>query len=123
MKSFIIKTLNERYKYLFCLSQDSILNYLDEIENDASVRGFNGSVVVDQLLITGNNFNRLFVCPVSSGKIETDYAHNIKSTPEYDRLALDTIYTTPNLLQSSAITQCEIEELKDNISSTNRCYA
>lgn len=91
----LIQLSNKEYDYLvLCLTYESILNYLDELENDLFFENKSGKILVDQLLVTGNGKNRFIVCEFKNNEILLSTAKNIVPDKEYR-------YLTSKLLQQN----------------------
>ena len=102
MGSYLLHQLNDaQYDYLvLCLTYESILNYLDQLESD--LQNKRGKLLVDQLLVTGNGRNRFIACDFRDGEIILSTAKNIKPDNIYKEL------TTKLLQQNSKMLKCSI---------------
>lgn len=76
--NYYLKQLNTDQYYLVCMDYNSILNYLDEIENDPLIISNEGELIIDQLLVTGTGKNRFLTCQFSYGKIRLTTAKILK---------------------------------------------
>lgn len=77
----IIDTSIEGYdKLILCLSPENLLAYIAKIENALAKSHILGTILFDQLLITGNGVNRFMNCDVSKRKLDFRTTHIVKPT-------------------------------------------
>ncbi len=79
MKEYILEKINEeKYQYfIISLTYESILNYLNKIEKEKAIQKSKGILLIDQLLISGNNKNRFMSCEYENGKLKLYTAKNV----------------------------------------------
>lgn len=79
MKEYILERINEEeYQYfIISLTYESILNYLEKIEGEKVIQNSKGILLIDQLLISGNNKNRFMSCEYENGKLKLFTAKNV----------------------------------------------
>lgn len=72
MNSFVLtKTDDQKYKRLLvCMTFESFVLYLHEIESTPILMSYTGNLLIDQLLVTGNGNNRFVCCCVNDGVID-----------------------------------------------------
>ena len=77
MKYISYKKLNKcGYDYLIvCLNYDSVLTHIKEIEHIID-KDYEGKILVDQLLSSGNGINRFIECDYGKGKININTFKN-----------------------------------------------
>lgn len=71
---------------VLCLSSESLLAYIDKIEQTLAEDNLDGKVLIDQLLLTGNGTNRFMSVSFSHGKFDLKTAR-VANPPEYYRKA------------------------------------
>lgn len=96
---------------LLCLSFENILHYLNEIENELALSSSHGVLLIDQLLVTGNEYNRYMVCSYSNHKIDISTAENVLPNDWYRQLSIKMLQKNWNVLSNSILT----DEQKENI--------
>lgn len=80
MKKYVILKTNvkEYDRIIICLSYNSLLTYIHEIENNLKENIEIKCILIDQLLITGNTSNRFVKCNVLQGKLNLDTVKRVK---------------------------------------------
>jgi hypothetical protein len=95
---------NDQYDYfLLCLTYESILNYLDNLENDPLIKNSSGKLLVDQLLVTGNGRNRFITCDFRCGEIILSTAKNIIPDKKYKDLTIKLLQQNYEMLECSIL--------------------
>lgn len=107
MNNYVFRQLNKDLYYIICLDCNSILNYLDEVENEYCIEFNEGMIIIDQLLVTGNGKNRFISCQFSHGKIELGTAQNIEGSYEYKKIATELLVQFYNELKYSILTDSQ----------------
>lgn len=109
MDEFVIVPLNngEYDNFLLCLTFESIVNYLKAIENKSEISQKNGIMLVDQLLVTGNNDNRFFCCSYNNGVINLQSAKRVVPDLRYRELAVEYLKLNFSLLNNSILTETQ----------------
>lgn len=103
MKYFeIYKNEIENYIYLVCLSQDNFLNYIKAIENLIESNKYR-NIIVDQLIITGNGYNRFVVCDINNKKINLISAKTINRNPYFDEITKKAFKKNKSIMESSSL--------------------
>lgn len=107
MKNYIMHKLDDnKYIYfLVCLTYESILNYLNSIENDIKNSCLNGEILIDQLLVTGNGKNRFLKCEYTNGKINLSTAQNVNPENEYKFLSTKLLQQNFENIKISILTE------------------
>ncbi len=113
MKEYIIcKSINCEYdRFILCLTYDSVINYLTSIEAEPLIINFEGTLLIDQLLVTGNGRNRFITCSFNKGKVNISTAKNTSPDDSYKKLTIDLLKQHYSLLHNSILSDKE----KDNI--------
>jgi hypothetical protein len=109
VKEYVLRKIDDEKYYLFCLSFDSILNYLSDLENEEEIKTGEGTLIIDQFLVAGDGENRFIACDFSNGVIEISSAENFVHKAEFDALALNILQDNFNLLDSSILTKKQRE--------------
>lgn len=111
MRNYILYELsNDQYDYqLLCLTYESILNYLDQIENDLVLRNRSGKLLIDQLLVTGNGRNRFIACEFRDGEIILSTARNVVPENKYRDLTVKLLQLNYELLKCSILSDHQRE--------------
>lgn len=110
---YITKLSDKKYSFLaMSLSYESILNYIIELEH--KINGASGTILIDQLLSTGNNKNRFIQCVVNKGKINLSSAQNVNPSMEIIKKSEDIFRKHPNAIEYSILTRSAKEKLLNN---------
>ena len=112
MINYYLQQLNDGQYYLVCMDYNSILNYLDEVENESLIQSNEGNLIVDQLLVSGNGKNRFLACQFSYGKIILNTAKNIDSTDIFKRTSSELLNQNLDTLKYSILTDSQLELLR-----------
>lgn len=105
MSNYLLYQLNnDQYDYLLlCLTYESILNYLDQLENDQLIQNSSGKLLIDQLLVTGNGKNRFIACDFKHGEIILSTAINVTPENKYKDLTIKLLQQNYELLKYSIL--------------------
>lgn len=117
MKKYAIyETVDREYNgFLLCLTFESLIDYLDCIEMEPLISCSNGTLLIDQLLITGNGRNRYISCSFFNGKINISSVKNVLPDQYYRNLSLDLLQKNYALLHNSILTDAQKEKIKKGI--------
>ena len=117
MKKYAIcETADREYAgFLMCLTYESLFDYLNCIEEEPLLSHSKGTLLIDQLLITGNGQNRYLICPFSNGTLLVSSAKNVSPSQYYRRLSLDLLKENSALLSNSILTDKQRELIKAGI--------
>lgn len=117
MKNYVLYDLqNGKYDYfLLGLTYESILNYLDILENDQLLHNKSGKLLIDQLLVTGNGKNRFITCEYNRGEIVLSTAENIIPDKEYKDLAIKLLQQNIELLKCSILSDHQRELISEGL--------
>jgi len=101
---------NDQYDYLLlCLTYESILNYLNQLENDQLIQNHSGKLLIDQLLVTGNGKNRFIACEFKNGEIILSTAINVTPENKYKNLSIRLLQQNYGLLKYSILSDNQRE--------------
>lgn len=112
----ILKTNEEDYKRLvLCLSSESLLAYIEKIEQKLAEDKLDGKVLIDQLMITGNGNNRFISVSFSHGKIDLKTAQTVNPTDHYRKATVEWLHDNYHYVENSILTADQKQKIKDNI--------
>lgn len=95
-----------------CLSYKSIFNYFDNLQNELKSNGiFDANILIDQLLISGNNNNRFLSILLSKGEFVYTSAKNVKPGFYYNQLTSNVFTCDQMILQNSILTNKEVSSI------------
>lgn len=117
MKEYVMCNLTEgEYDgFLLCLTFDSVLSYLPNIEKEPVILNSNGLLLIDQLLVTGNGRNRFILFKFSHGKVDINSARNIVPDEYYKRLSIKLLQRNYDLLDNSILTDQQRNDVRQGI--------
>lgn len=105
-------TGNEYDGFLLCLTFESVLNYLERIESEPLItKSKYGTLLIDQLLTSGNGRNRYIRCTFCDGRIDISSATNVNPDEYYRKLSLNLLRDNIELLQNSILTDIQKENI------------
>lgn len=105
-------TSNEYDGFLLCLTFESVLSYLEHIESESLITNSKcGTLLIDQLLTTGNGRNRYICCTFCNGRIDISSITNVNPNEYYREMSLKLLHDNIDLLRNSILTDIQ----KDNI--------
>ena len=106
----IVLSSDERFtRHLVWLTSDSLIDCLQDIEKDLT--GESGTILIDQLLITGNGRNRFFSCKYVDGKFVPKSAELVEPTKEICQRSVEILHKHYNLLKYSILTNTQREQV------------
>lgn len=117
MRDFEIKRINidsSNKLFILCLSHQSIATYIDEIANHPLIALKTGSILIDQLLVTGDGDNRFIECHFSKGIIDFESMHNVIPTKEDKLLSLSLLQRNYQYLHNSILTDEQRYQIQSN---------
>lgn len=114
MKEYCVRKLDsEGYNvYLLCLTFDSILNYIEDIEQDVLIKGNSGTMIIDQLLATGNEKNRFISCQYVEGSIVLSSAKNVMPSIVIKHIALQSLQKNYYYIQNSILSEGQLLKIQ-----------
>lgn len=112
----ILKTHEDDYdRLVLCLSSESLLEYIEKIEQTLAEDNLNGKVLIDQLMITGNGNNRFISVSFSHGKIDLKTAQTVNPTDHYRKATVEWLHDNYHYVENSILTADQKQKIKDNI--------
>lgn len=112
----IIKTSGEGYgRLILCLSFESLLTYINNIEHVLVQDGVNEKVLIDQLLITGDGANRFMSSDFTQGKLDFRTAQIVQPAEYFRRKTNEWLHDNYSLVENSILTEQQRQKIKDKI--------
>lgn len=114
MKNYEIQQLQDK-KYnalLLWLSSESIIEYITEIEHEPLLMQSKGTLLIDQLLITGDGKNRFVSYLYDHGKIDLTTAKRVEQN-NYKKISKELLRKNFELLKYSILTKKQLQEIKE----------
>lgn len=114
MKNYEIQQLQDK-KYnalLLWLSSESIIEYITEIEHEPLLMQSKGTLLIDQLLITGDGENRFVSCLYNHGKIDLTTAKRVEQS-NCNKISKELLRKNFKLLNYSILTKKQLQEIKE----------
>lgn len=117
MKEYVIfNTDIEGYdRLILCLTFESLLSYIKKIEDVLTEGNVEGKILIDQLLVTGDNSNRFVSCFFSKGKLSFETAQIVKPAEHYRRKAVEWLHNNYSYVENSILTEEQRQKIKDNM--------
>lgn len=118
MEKYIILNSNaEGYdRLVLCLSYDSLLSYINMIEDSLALDRKEERILIDQLFITGNGTNRFMSCEFSKGKIDFKTAKVVNPDECFRKETVDWLHENYSYVENSILTKEQKQKIKNNIS-------
>lgn len=115
MKKYnLIKINEDEYTYfIISLTYESILDYIEEIENELMIEKKIRLILIDQLLTTGNNKNRFISCEYQNGKIRLFTAKNVDCKENIRKISSQILKEKYNLIENSILTKYQKQRIKE----------
>lgn len=94
---------------VICLSYESIHSYIHIIENELLKKNIHrANILIDQLLITGNNKNRFLSIEFDNGNLLFSTAININADDIYRQFTISHLKKRKDILTNSILTPQQI---------------
>lgn len=106
MKDYVfIEHTNKDYDgFVLCLTTESLFEYMDNIKSEALVNNSKGTLLIDQLLITGDQYNRYVTFDYDCGELILNSAKNVVPDDYYRKLAIDLLKENADALEYTLLT-------------------
>lgn len=112
----ILKTNAEGYdRLVLCLTFESLLSYIHKIEKALSETETDGTILIDQLLITGDGANRFISCSFSKGKFDFKTAHTVTPEEYYRKETVEFLHDNYCYVENSILTDAQRQKIRDKI--------
>lgn len=114
---FIIKEINEGdyNRFLLWMSFESLIDHLDNIEEDPSIIHSSGRILIDQLFITGDGKNRFICCNFENGKLDLKTAHVVIPMERFYKETIRMLHDNCNYLENSILTENQRLKIKNGL--------
>ena len=110
----IIKTNVEGYdRLVLCLTFESLLTYIKKIECSLSGTETDETILIDQLLITGDGANRFMSCLFKNGKLDFRTAHTVIPAEYYRKKTVEFLHDNYCYVENSILTEAQRQMIKD----------
>ena len=115
MKKYILEKINEdEYTYfIISLTYESILDYVEEIEEELEIQNNIKTILIDQLLTTGNNKNRFISCEYQYGQIKLFTAKNVNCKENIRKVSSRILKDQYELIENSILTKYQKQSIKE----------
>ena len=112
----IFKTNTEDYdRFVLCLSFESILTYIKEIENVLAQDKSEKKILIDQLLITGNGANRFMSCNFTEGRLDFKTARIVSPAECFKKETVSWLHENYLYVENSILTEEQRRKIKENV--------
>ena len=98
---------------VICLSYESIFTYIDVLQKAILESGIkNGTILIDQLLISGNGKNRFLALNFTNGLFDYTTAKNTDADIKYHQITSFELKRDESILENSVLTEKQIAMIK-----------
>lgn len=112
----IIKTNVEGYdRFILCLTFENLLTYIEKIECSLAKTKTDNTILIDQLLITGDGANRFISCLFKNGKFDLKTAHTVIPSEYYREKTVEFLHDNYCYVENSILTESQRQKIKDKI--------
>lgn len=95
--------------FVVCLSYESIFSYIDILQKELNHKGIlNGNILIDQLLIAGNDKNRFLSIDIENGNFVYTSSKNVEADHYYHQLTSSELKRNQTLLYHSILSPRQI---------------
>lgn len=101
-------------RLVLCLTFESLLTYINKIENMLTKGGVEGRILIDQLLITGDSSNRFLSCAFSKGKLDFETAQIVEPAEYLKKESVKWLHDNYLYVENSILTAEQRQMIKDN---------
>lgn len=103
-------------RFLLCLTFESIVNHLTEIETAPEMVKSSGKVLIDQLLVTGDGDNRFISCSFLDGKLDMSTAQIVIPDGRFRNITAERLHDNYVYVEHSILTEYQRECIKKGVS-------
>ena len=112
----IINTNYDGYdRLILCLTYESLLTYIKKIERVLAESKKDETILIDQLLITGNGNNRFMSCSFINGKFDFKTAHSVIPQEYYRQATIKFLHDNYCYVENSILTETQRQNIKNEI--------
>lgn len=117
MSDFIIKATNkDGYdRFLLWLSSESLLDHMDCIEESQDIINVSGKILIDQLLLTGNEYNRFITFNLVNGKLDFRTAKIVTPPYSYRIETINLLRENYCYVENSILTAEQRRKVRDGV--------
>ena len=110
----ILKTNVKGYdRLVICLTSESLLTYIKKIECSLSGTETDETILIDQLLITGDGANRFMSCLFKNGKLDFRTAHAVVPSEYYRKKTIEFLHDNSWYVENSILTEAQRQKIKE----------
>jgi hypothetical protein len=114
-KSYYVIHSKEYNYFIICLSYESILNYINDIEKEIGENKDKKTILIDQLLVTGNGRNRFLSVDICDGKIDFTSAKNVDAKQYYHQLTCSELKRNKDILKYCILTDRQVNMILEGL--------
>ena len=117
MNTFIIKETNkdDYNRFLIWLSFENIIDHLNSIEEAPNMVNSSGKILIDQLFITGNGYNRFICCNFKNGKLDFKTAYTVLPKDFFREETARWLHDNYQYVEYSILTEDQRKKVKNGI--------
>ena len=117
MRIYTLQSLNnQQYNvFLVCLTNENTFSFTEELQKEILIQEKTGSLLIDQVLVTGNNKNRFVLIPYERGKIDFSMARNTTVSPKIRQLSSKRIKENITHLEFTILTKEQQDKVLDEL--------
>ncbi len=111
----VVKRVNE-YGYsgfVLWLSSESLLDNLNDIENALRELDVQGQVLIDQLFLTGDGYNRFLSCDFKGGKLDLRAACIVEPIELFCKETTRWLHDNYSYIENSILTESQRRQIRD----------
>ena len=115
MKDYVLYGLDgEKHDVLLlCLSHENVFTFYEDVQKEPVIQNGTGTILLDQLLVTGNGENRFVTLPYNQGMIDFSRAENATVNHEIRRLSVELLNKYITSLQDTILTEAQQEMVQN----------
>lgn len=118
MDQYLIEKINlcGYNRFILCLSVESIVDTLYEIESSPKIVNHSGQILIDMLFLTGNGYNRFISCSFTNGKLDLTKARVVNPDQSFRNMTCKFLHDHFEYVRNSILTAHQRECIKNGIS-------
>lgn len=102
--------------FILCLSVDCLADDLSEIESLPEIVNYSGKILIDMLLLTGNEYNRFVSCSFKNGKPDLTKSRIVHPAQCFRDMTCKYLCEHFGYVRNSILTEAQQECIKNGIS-------
>lgn len=112
----IIKIDFKKYdRLILCLTFESLLSYISKVEESLAKNLEVRHILIDQLLLTGNNYNRFIEIDYSKGKFDFNTVQIVEPSNYFRKKSIEWLHNNYGYVINSILTDEQRQKIKDNV--------